>query len=280
VSLLADAHVHFFAGGYPGEGRSPVPGAGQEVAAYERIRASSAVGDALVVGFEGADFATGNNDYIRTLAAERDWMHTTAYVAAQGRPSAATARAIFAAGHIGISVYAPDTLAGQAIRDWPAEFWAECDQSGAMVSINATPEAVEQLAGLPGRAPNCAFLFSHLGLPGRYAAAPSAQEARMRLEPLLRLAEHPNCFVKISGLYAVGDPRTAYPHDPATPFVSACLRDFGATRCLWGSDFAPALEYISFDECRDLRQLDGLSVAARQLVMGDNLRRLLSVRRR
>ncbi|MFG2041356.1 amidohydrolase family protein [Dactylosporangium sp. NPDC048998] len=280
MSLLADAHVHFFATGYPGEERSPVPGAGHEVAAYERIRISSAVGDALVIGFEGADFATGNNEYIRTLAAERDWMHTTAYVAAHGRPSAAMARAIFAAGHIGISIYAADTLAGRAIRDWPTEFWAECDQSGAVVSINATPEAVEQLAGLPRTAPNCAFLFAHLGLPGRYAVAPSAEVARTRLEPLLRLAEHPNCFVKISGLYAVADPRTAYPHDAATPFVTACLRDFGATRCLWGSDFAPALEYVSFEQCRDLRQLDSLSAAARQLVMGDNLRHLFAVRRR
>ncbi|MET7395549.1 amidohydrolase family protein [Dactylosporangium sp. NPDC005572] len=280
MSLLADAHVHFFATGYPGDGRSPVPGAGQEVAAYERIRTSAAVSDVLVVGFEGAAFATGNNDYIRTLAIERDWMHTTAYVAAGGRPSAAMARAVFAAGHIGISIYAADILAGRMIRDWPTEFWAECDRSGAVVSINAVPEAVEQLTGLPSMAPNCAFLFAHLGLPGRYAFAPTAEVARTRLEPLLRLAEHPNCFVKISGLYAVSDPRTAYPHDAATPFVTACLRDFGAGRCLWGSDFAPALEYISFEQCRDLRQLGSLAAADRQLVMGDNLRRLVATRRR
>lgn len=276
----ADAHVHFFAAGYPGADRRPVAAAGGEVARYEQLRRTHPITDALVVGFEGAAFAAGNNDYLRGLAADRDWMHTTAFVATGSDPTAATAREIFAAGHCGISIYATDGAAARAVRGWDSGFWDECSQAGAVVSVNASPAAIGELAGLPERAPDCAFLFAHLGLPGRYRDVPAPAAAADRLGPLLRLADRPNCHVKISGLYAVSEPPSAYPHPAATPFVAACLERFGAARCLWGSDFAPALEYVTFDQCHDLPQLDGLAPADRQLVMGGNLRRLLELRRR
>ena len=71
---------------------------------------------------------------------------------------------------------------------------------------------------------------------------------RQRLALLLALADHQNVMVKISGLYAISDPSHGYPHEAARPFIDLVLERFGPSRCLWGSDFSPALEHVSFPQ--------------------------------
>ena len=91
----------------------------------------------------------------------------------------------------------------------------------------------------------------------------------------MALAPLPNAFVKISGLYAISDPAHAYPHPAARPFVESVLENFGPERCLWASDFAPALDFVSFAQTVANPWLDGLAESERADVMGGNLLRLL-----
>ena len=91
----------------------------------------------------------------------------------------------------------------------------------------------------------------------------------------IALAAFPNVLVKISGLYAISDPAHAYPHAAAEPFVAQVLETFGPARCLWASDFSPALSFVSFPQTITNPWLDRLTPEELDQVMGANLLGLL-----
>jgi predicted TIM-barrel fold metal-dependent hydrolase len=273
---LADAHLHLFRAGFTGRyGRGPY-GMGNEVEIYERFRQVHGIAAGLIVGYEGERIEPDNNRYIRSLAGIRPWMRTLAYVAPAAAPDEAAIDALMDQGHVGITIYLPDTDSAQAILAWPDSGWNRLDERGAVISLNAVPEAIELIDGRIAAGSNAAFLLSHLGLPGRFAETPSPDVALHRLAPILKLAATVNVLVKISGLYAVSDPPHRYPHDTATPIIAALLRAFGAHRCCWGSDFSPSLDFISFAQAVDIPALDSLSTTDRARVMGGNLLELLN----
>ena len=124
-------------------------------------------------------------------------------------------------------------------------------------------------------APGCRLIASHMGLPGTHKDTPTLDAARAELAPLLALAPHPNVFVKLSGFYAVSDPPHVWPHAAAAPFVKVLVDGFGADRCLWASDFSPALDHVSFIQTITVPGLDAYDEATRAAVMGGNLLRIL-----
>jgi predicted TIM-barrel fold metal-dependent hydrolase len=273
---IADAHFHLFSRGMPAAARGGrVLGDASEIEVYESYRAGHGIAAGLVVGYEAGGIDPHNNCYIRSLAAERPWLATLAYVAVDPPLDWTAAAALLGEGHVGIAIYAADAAAGAAVAAWPTETWDAIGDCGALVSFNAPPQAMPALAALIEREEGCTFLFSHLGLPGRYPVKPPLTEAEERLAPLLQFAEMPHVMVKISGLYAVSDPATAYPHDAAAPFVDLIISRFGAARCLWGSDFSPALEHVSFAQTVSNPRLDRLRADERDQVMGGNLLNLL-----
>jgi L-fuconolactonase len=275
IRPLADAHLHLFPHGYPGSLGAAVMGQASEIDAYETLRRTHDIVAGLVVGYEADGIDPENNNYIRALAAERPWMATLAYVPVDPAPSVDRLSAWLDGGHVGLAVYLPDAAAASAFVAWPTPCWAALERRRAILSLNARPEAIGRLEGVVRGHAGCSFLFSHLGLPGRHAAVPSEAAAAGRLRTLMDLADCANVCVKISGLYAVSDPPQAHPHDPAKPFVELLLARFGAGRCLWGSDFSPALEFVTFEETIAIPWLDGLSPEEHEQVMGRNLLKLL-----
>jgi predicted TIM-barrel fold metal-dependent hydrolase len=275
MTVLADAHLHLFRQGFTGRyGRGPY-GLGQEIEAYEHFRAQHGIARGLVVGYEGSRIEPDNNRAIRALAATRPWMATLAYIAADASPDTAAIDARLDEGHVGIALYLQEPAATESVLRWPAESWRRLNARRAIVSLNAFPPATAALAPLIEANSRCRFLFSHLGLPGRYREAPTTDAACERLAPLLQLAAFPNVLVKISGLYAVSDPAHGYPHASATPFLDILFERFGAARCCWGSDFSPALDFVSFAQAVDIPWLARLGSADFERVMGGNLLELL-----
>ena len=275
TEAYADSHLHIFSKGMPsGSGRA-VLGEDPEIEAYESHRRVHGIAAGLVVGYEADGIDPHNNSYIRGLAAQRTWMATVAFVDPRAAPGPAAIETLFGHGHVGIAVYVPDAIASAAVAAWPSETWRSLRQHRAILSLNARPAGMGELAGLVGRQEGCRFLFSHLGLPGRYSTTPTAAEAADRIAELLALAELDHVMVKISGLYAVSAPPHAYPHVAARPFIDLLLERFGPSRCLWGSDFSPALEFVSFPQTLSNPWLDSLTPGERDQVMGGNLLRLL-----
>jgi predicted TIM-barrel fold metal-dependent hydrolase len=273
--VLADAHVHFFRNGFPATRGGTVIEGRSDIEAYEALRAEHGIAASLVVGYEADGIDPENNGYIRALAATRPWMATLAYLPAHPAPDSASIEALLAGGHAGFAVYLPDAASASAFAAWPAELWHPAEERRAIVSLNARPEATDAAAAAVRGHAGCTFLFAHLGLPGRYPAAPDASQAAARIRPLLHLADCSQVRVKISGLYAVSDPPEGHPHAAARPFIELLLDRFGPGRCLWGSDFSPALEFVSFPQTAAVPWLDGLAREERELVMGRNLLKLL-----
>ena len=118
-------------------------------------------------------------------------------------------------------------------------------------------------------------MVSHMGLPPARKAPPERAAAAVELAPLLALAEFPNVLVKLSGFYAVSDPSHDWPHRAAAPFVDVLIAGFGADRCLWASDFSPALDHVSFVQTITVPGLEGHDEATQAAVMGGNLLRIL-----
>ena len=272
--ILADAHLHLFRKGYPGiHGESLLR---PDIEVYEKLRSVHEIAAGLVVGYEGEGIDPWNNAYIRELAAERPWMHTLAYVDAHSSPSSDIFKSILESGHAGIALYTTDAVTGSAAADWKASAWRVLHDGGALVSLNAVPETLPLLSPVIEDFPGCMFLVSHMGLPGSYRILPGRAAVEERLMPLLRLAVLPNVVVKISAPYAISDPAYAYPHVAAEPFLDLILERFGVERCVWGSDFSPALDHVSFAQTLAYPWLDRLPDADRALVMGGNLLRLLN----
>lgn len=271
--ILADAHLHLFRHGFPGVyGRNLL---GSEIDVYEAFRAKHNIAAGLIVGYQGDGIDPENNAYIRELAATRPWMATLAYVEPGAMPTPAAIEALIAAGHVGLAVYVPDDGAVAALSRWDVATWRALDAHGGIISFNIGLPRIGILAAIAAAAPRCRLIVSHMGMPGTHKDTPAIDAARAELAPLLSLAEHPNVFVKLSGFYAVSDPSHAWPHLAAAPFVEVLVEGFGAGRCLWGSDFSPALDHVSFAQTITIPGLDAFDEATQAAVMGGNLMRIL-----
>jgi predicted TIM-barrel fold metal-dependent hydrolase len=115
-----------------------------------------------------------------------------------------------------------------------------------------------------------------MGLPDSAGEAVTPARATDLLADVLALACYPGIHVKLSGFYALTKPGYAYPHEPAWHYVEALLNRFSASRLLWGSDFSPSLEHVSYPQTLFvLEQIPFLSAADRAAIEGANLLRLL-----
>ncbi|MFI0842537.1 amidohydrolase family protein [Mesorhizobium sp. IMUNJ 23232] len=263
--MIVDAHLHLFRNGYD---KLRTAGSAREVDAYELLMDRHGIATGLVVCYEADGIDPGNNAYVRELARTRPWINSLAFFEPHPTPTVGRIEELLAAGHIGIAVYLPDTASAQALCGWPQAIWERLGRAHAIVSFNARPEAIGYLQALVERATECAFLFSHLGLPGPQEGISTSQQAAERLDPLLRLASRPNVGVKLSGLYAVD---SVPPHPGARPFVEVLLQRFAPSNLHWGSDFSPALGFVSFEETMAVPGLEFLVPADRDMVFGEGL---------
>jgi len=274
--MLADAHLHLFRHGYGPASIHARLGGQSDIDAYDQLRQRHGIGAALVIGYEADGIDPDNNRYLRELAQGRDWLHSLAFRDVGAPPDVGWVRDRLAEGHRGLALYVADAVAARALSGWPDEVWRCLNDHAAVISLNARPEATVLLAPVIAASPSCHFLFSHVGLPGRHAPPLQGQAVQDRLRPLLALAACSNVHVKISGLYAICDPPGLWPQQPAVPFVAEVLAAFGPGRCLWGSDFSPALEFLTFDQTIPVLPGCRLTPEETAQVMCGNLVRLLA----
>jgi L-fuconolactonase len=272
----ADAHLHLFADGFGGRlGSSPA--GGDELAVYERLRDHHGIERGLVLGYEGEPRYAGNSNHVLSLARTRPWMAPLAYLPVSPPPTASRLAELHGQGALGFALYPSSESEGGILNDWPATAGAEMRRQSALVSINAEPAAAARMGRFIDGLDGCEVIFSHLGSPGQFAHVPPLAEARELLRPILVLAARGNVNVKFSGLYGISDPEHDFPHHAAQPFVDLVMESFGPSRLLWGSDFAPALDFVSFAQLADSRLLSACTPAEVDAVMGGNLLRLLAV---
>ncbi len=273
----ADSHLHIFADGFTGElGTSP--SGGDELAIYEQLRHEYGIERGLVLAFEGKPQYIGNTTYVLELARTHPWMAPLAHLDCAPAPTVETLQELHRAGARGVAVYPLTGDEGSAIGAWPAPVLAELNTQRAIVSINAGPAATTAVTPAVEQMENCTVLFSHLGQVGPWTHPPTLAEAGEVLQPLLALAGRQHIAVKFSGLYGVSEPPHDFPHTAAQPVIDLVLDGFGPGRLMWGSDYAPLLDFVTFVQAADTRLLGNCSPAEVDGIMGGNLLRLLNAR--
>lgn len=263
MSTRIDSHIHLFRNGY----HRDLP-EGEDQRHYDRLRRDAGIDAALVVGYEGDGFA-GNNDDILDLAREHPWIVPFPYLDPAGEVAPDDVARWGERGARGVALYIGDAAQIELI---PQETWRAVREHTPILSVNAP--AVVWRDGLAQWAERLEtpILVSHLGLPGRRAADPSAVPELMA--PLLRLARSAaHVSVKISGAYAI-DPTA--PHHAAAHIVESIVEGFGAARACWGSDFSPALGSVDEADLFDLPAgVPALTEAERSDLLGGTVARLL-----
>ena len=273
----ADAHLHIFADGYGGlTGSSPA--GGDELVVYERLRSHDGIRRGLVLGYEGGPRYAGNSDHVLSLAATRPWMAPLAYLAVSPPPSVPRLAELRSRGAVGFALY-PESRHEGADRQL-----AGCGLCRGAAAAGARERERRARGDGDGAGPGgagwmCRAVPAIVGRRGGFANTPRPERARELLAPLLAHAARDNIKVKFSGLYGISDPEHDFPHRAVQPFVDSILDAFGPSRPgAWGSDYSPALDFVSFAQVADTRLLRSCTKAEVHDVMGGNLLRLLDSR--
>jgi L-fuconolactonase len=131
---------------------------------------------------------------------------------------------------------------------------------------------LDQAAALAARHPDTTLVIDHLGLTQTFAP-PAPPDPFADLPNLLALAAHDNIAVKISGAGTMS--HRPFPYDDLWDPLCRIFDAFGLERCLWGTDWTRAVEFLSYRQAVDAFLMsDRLSGDDRAMLMGGALQRI------
>jgi L-fuconolactonase len=131
---------------------------------------------------------------------------------------------------------------------------------------------LDQAAALAARHPDTQLVIDHLGLAQTFAPPPPS-DPWADLPMLLTLAAHDNVAVKISGAGTMS--HRPFPYDDIWDPLCRIFDAFGLERCLWGTDWTRAVDFLSYKQGVDAFLVsDRLSDSDRAMLMGGALQRV------
>ena len=142
--------------------------------------------------------------------------------------------------------------------------WTAAASTGATIGLLISWNQLPQAARMACRHPDVTIVIDHLGSPDY--SEPSS------IENLLRLADYPNVYVKLSG-YPCGTGER-YPYRSAHSLIERVYRVFGAERVMWGTDWPVCLSRATYREAFESAwNLPFLSDEERQWIFSDTARK-------
>jgi L-fuconolactonase len=148
-------------------------------------------------------------------------------------------------------------------------FFGVAAELGLVASLALGPRWQPALRRLAARFPTVPFLCHHLA---------SAHVGRDdELQEILRSAQVPNIYIKLSGFHYASEVAWDYPQIDTHPIVRALYEGFGPRRLCWGSDYPVVRFFMTYQHaleafrthCSFVRDED------KPLILGGNLARLL-----
>ena len=274
----ADSHLHIFADGFSGElGTSP--SGGDELAIYEQLRHEYGIERGLVLAFEGKP------QYIGNTTTCSSWLHPSVdgtagpsclRAGSHGRDLAGAASSR-CTGCRGLSADRRRRLCHQGVAG--CRTGRTRVRQRAIVSINAGPAATTAVTPAVEQMENCTVLFSHLGQVGPWTHPPHPRRGRAKSSSRCSRSPAANTSRSSSrACTASAIRRHDFPHTAAQPVIDLVLDGFGPGRLMWGSDYAPLLDFVTFVQAADTRLLGTCTQAEVDGMMGGNLLRLLNAR--
>jgi predicted TIM-barrel fold metal-dependent hydrolase len=131
---------------------------------------------------------------------------------------------------------------------------------------------LEQAGQLAARNPNTQIVIDHLGLQQPFEPPPPA-EPWAELPKVLRLANHANVAIKISGACTLS--KDKFPYRDIWDPLGRIFDAFGFDRCMWGTDWTRAINLLTYKQgVEAFRVSDRLSDGDRAKLMGETLMRV------
>lgn len=134
--------------------------------------------------------------------------------------------------------------------------WRQAYELDIVIELHIGPDYAAQAAKLMEEFTGSKVLIDHLAEPHLGTAVEYAE--------VLELARFPNCYMKLSGLNHFAQDAPLYAS--ALPFTRRVIREFGPHRVVWGSGSPEIID----------THMAGYPESERNLVRGDNIRRLLN----
>jgi len=245
-----------------------------EITCYDSHAEEHHVTAALVVGCAAEDWCKDNNRFLVEKRAQHAWIHAVAFVSELEKLSQEALESWRRQGFIGISIYLFDEGNTSLLNQVPDEVWTWLVANEWLLSLNSRDEYWQ--AWLK-RHEMLRVLISHLGLPPAVSEPPAQQLAEQALAGPLALAKFPGPRIKLSGFYALTAPSHDYPHVSAWPYVEPLRKAFGVERLLWGSDYPPCLDSLSYPQTLTMfRKMPFFSTDDCEQIEGGNLHSLLA----
>ena len=276
MTSRADAHIHLFAGGYQDKSFASRPGVSiDEVACYDSLAREHNVRAALVVGYTGEPWCEDNNEYLAKLSRKHDWIKAVACIDIESPLKLHTLELLHDQGFVGVSLFVFGKQKQQLDRV-SSDVWRWLEKHNWLVSVNSEPDGWSAWQPVLERFPRLRLLVSHLGQPPTVKSSLRREEAVSVMRSVIQLAHYPGVRVKLSGFYSLSSPGHDYPHTSVWPYVEQLSEYFSGARLLWGSDFSPCLDWVTFPQTIDL--LESMPFLGQQevkLITGGNLLGLL-----
>jgi L-fuconolactonase len=136
----------------------------------------------------------------------------------------------------------------------------------------ASSGRLEQAAALAARHPNTQAVIDHLGLRQPFEP-PAPAEPFADLPNVLKLAEHANVSIKITGACTLS--HEPFPYRDLWDPLGRIFDAFGLDRCMWGTDWTRAVALLTYEQgVQAFRVTDRLTDRDREVLMGGTLRRI------
>jgi L-fuconolactonase len=269
----ADAHIHLFETSFRSGSFTGRPGVNiDEVACYESLMKSYGVKAALVVGWAGAPWSSGNNAFLARVVGDHPWVRPVAYLEPADGLTVENLEERRQQGFVGLSIYLSGKEKVRALQKLPDDAWRWLAERRWLISCNSRGDDWQGWLPILDKHPKIRLIMSHLGLPGATKEPLTKKAARKKLANVIALAKYTGPRVKLSGFYATTDPPYDYPHENAWPYVEVLIKEFGIERLVWGSDFSPSLDHLTFPQTFGLfAKMPFLKKADRERIEGKNL---------
>ena len=131
---------------------------------------------------------------------------------------------------------------------------------------------LDQGRALIRRHPDTRIIVDHVGLVQPHDP-PVPAEPWAELPQVLELAAYPNVAIKITGACTLSQQPFPYPDiwDPVCRVIDA----FGPDRCMWGTDWTRAVNFLTYAQGVDaFRQTERISASDKAKLMGGTLTRI------
>lgn len=267
--MLADSHIHLFANGFNDSGND-------EVTQYEEIVRKCAIDCAIVVGYEGQAWASGNNLYIASLTVDRPWLHPLAFV----NPEDLTIShldSLILSGFEGISLYILSDEDAEVISEIDEDVWRWLVEHHWIISVNSKGNLWRAWKGVLEKYEKLILLISHLGLPDVEPNQISHRSIQGQMQNIKSLCAYENVYLKLSGFYALEPSIPIHKYLTLNHYLQYIFANFSIEKLLWGSDFSPALAFVTFDQTyHHLLQWPFKSPLSVSRLLRDNLMDLLA----